>query len=97
MAGNKQVEREIRVQKELLDAFFEETLEIERMQMHEKDPELLKKYLEDVTRTKLHALEELTHEDLRDDRIFQIFLTECANLTRKIQSKLALSPKGEDE
>ncbi|MDA1277075.1 MAG: TAXI family TRAP transporter solute-binding subunit [Verrucomicrobia bacterium] len=52
------------------------------------DPDELKEYLDEVTRIKLRALEELTDEDLRGDQFFSIFLTQCANLIRKIQSKL---------
>jgi len=44
--------------------------------------------LDKVTRIKLQALDELTHEALRGDRIFLIFLTQCANLITKIQAKI---------
>jgi hypothetical protein len=44
--------------------------------------------LDKVTRIKLKALEELTHEALRGDRIFLIFITQCANLINKIQAKI---------
>ena len=44
---------------------------------------------------KLRAIEELTHEDLRADTSFSIFLQQCANLTRKIQSKIAYVARGQ--
>ena len=36
------------------------------------------------------ALDELTHEDLRSDRMFLIFLIQCGNVINKIQAKIAL-------
>jgi hypothetical protein len=48
----------------------------------------LRGMLDKVTRIKLKALDELTHEALRGDRIFLIFLTQCANLINKIQAKI---------
>jgi len=77
-------------QKEHLDSLLNETIRIEKAQMESKDPDELKEYLDEVTRIKLRALEELTDEDLRGDQFFAIFLTQCANLIRKIQSKLFL-------
>ena len=44
--------------------------------------------LDEVTRIKLKALRQLTHEDLRGDRVFLIFLTQCASLIGKIQAKM---------
>jgi hypothetical protein len=35
-------------------------------------------------------LDELTNEDLRADRMFTIFLTQCSNLSRKLQLKISL-------
>ena len=86
----QQRELEVRSHKEALDVYLKKTLEVERMQKGERDPEQLQKYLDEVTSTKLRALEQLTAEELRGDRMFLIFLTQCDNLTRKIQSKLAL-------
>ena len=53
-----ETERELSVQKELLDTYLEETFEVERKQMHETNPDKLKEFLEDVTNTKLKALED---------------------------------------
>jgi TRAP-type uncharacterized transport system substrate-binding protein len=81
-------EAEVQVAKERLDILFQETIAIERRQMVAEDATELRRHLDDVTRLKLRALDELTHEDLRGDVTFAIFLQQCANLTRKIQSKV---------
>jgi TRAP transporter TAXI family solute receptor len=77
-------------QKDRLDNFLKRTLTVEEKQMDEKDPERLNQFLDDVTRIKLDALRILSTHQLRGDRTFLIFLTQCANLSRKIQSKIAL-------
>jgi ABC-2 type transport system permease protein len=41
-----------------------------------------------VTRIKLEALDSLTHESLRGDRMFLIFLQQCESLSRKIQERV---------
>ncbi|HRX83247.1 MAG TPA: TAXI family TRAP transporter solute-binding subunit, partial [Pirellulaceae bacterium] len=84
----------IRRQKEHLDRFLEETLRIEAEQMTTTDIEKLQKYLDDVTRIKLKALHEFTEEELRGDRSFSIFLTQCANLISKIQLKIVSQGRG---
>ncbi len=78
----------LKQQKERLDYFLDKTIVIERQQLHEKNPQHLYQYLEEVTKIKLEALEELTDEDLRADRAFSIFLMQCANLTLKIQNRI---------
>jgi TRAP transporter TAXI family solute receptor len=87
-------EAEMHREKERLDVLFEETMRIEAGQMLAEDPAVLRGYLDEVTRIKLRALEELTHEDLRGDVTFGIFLQQCANLTRKIQSKVEYLAQG---
>jgi uncharacterized protein len=82
------------VEKERLDDLFQETMAIEHRQMGSEDATELRRALDDVTRIKLRALEELTHEDLRGDVTFAIFLQQCANLTRKIQSKVEFLSQG---
>ena len=47
-------------------------------------------FLDHVTRIKLEAIEELTHQDLRGDQTFAIFLSQCGNLSSKLQSKIDL-------
>ena len=79
---------QLEAQRERLDKLLAETAGVERAQMDVEDIEQLNKYLDDVTLIKLRALEELQHESLRGDRLFLIFLTQCANVIRKIQSKI---------
>ena len=50
----------------------------------------IKGHLDEITGIKIKALEELTHEDLRGDRMFLIFLMQCGNVINKIQAKIAL-------
>ena len=80
--------RLLRAQRESLDKLLDETVRIEQAQMSCRDAGRLERYLDEVTMLKLEALRELSHADLRGDRLFLIFLTQCANLIRKIQSKL---------
>ncbi|MCP4701128.1 MAG: TAXI family TRAP transporter solute-binding subunit [Gammaproteobacteria bacterium] len=86
----KERDRQARVhaEKERLDNYLAETARIERAQMETRDVEALRVFLDDVTRIKLKAIDELTHEDLRGDRMFSIFLMQCANLSQKIQAKI---------
>ncbi len=84
----------IQEQKQRLDLFLRETMRVEREQMESQDPQALKQYLDEVTCIKLRALEELTHEKLRDNQIFFIFLTQCSSLTSKIQEKIILHTMG---
>lgn len=81
--------------KDHLDAFLDETIRIEKAQMSTTDARELEAYLDEVTAIKLTALEELSHEDLRGDRTFLIFLTQCANLIAKIQRKLETARRAE--
>ncbi len=85
-----QVARQMRRLNELID----ETARIERAQMFSQDPVELKRHLDEVTFIKLRGLREMSHEDLRGDRMFSIFLMQCANLFRKIQGKLILLAEG---
>lgn len=77
------------LQKDRLDEFLEQTIRIEQLQMETADPQKLREFLDDVTRIKLKAIRELTHEDLRGDRMFSIFLLQCGDLAGKIQSKIS--------
>ena len=72
-------------QKGRLNALLEETVKIEEAQIEAIDSHELKGFLDQVTHVKLRALREVTHEDLRGDRLFSIFLMQCENLSRKIQ------------
>ncbi len=84
----RETRKQLKAQRERLDKLLAETTCVERAQMDVEDVEQLNKYLDDVTLIKLSALEELQHESLRGDRLFLIFLTQCANVIRKIQSKI---------
>lgn len=91
---DKENQEIIRRQKERLDRSLEETLRIESAQMNTTDIAKLQTYLDDVTRIKLKALHEFTEEELRGDRSFSIFLTQCANLISKIQLKIVSQGRG---
>jgi hypothetical protein len=69
-------------------------MRVERAQMSIEDAAGLRTYLDEVTRIKLRALAELTHEDLRGDRLFSIFLMQCSALSRKIEAKLDAAAEG---
>jgi len=84
----KKLEEELSKQKEHLDTYLDKTIAIERGHINVEDPEILKAALEEVTRVKLEALQEFTSEELRADQAFQIFLTQCANLSRKLQNSV---------
>lgn len=84
----KDAERRMLFEKDKLDALLTKTVTIERSQMESNNIIELRAMLDKVTRIKLKALDELTHESLRGDRIFLIFLTQCANLINKIQAKI---------
>ncbi len=83
-------ERQVSVQaeKQHLDMFLKKTLDIEAAQMDTTDVVELGAFLDDITRIKLRALQELTNEELRGDQDFSIFLMQCANLINKIQMKI---------
>jgi len=78
----------LETQRVALEGLMDETVRIEQAQMSCVDADELERFLDDVTMLKLKALGELSHKDLRGDRLFLIFLIQCANLIRKIQSKL---------
>lgn len=81
-------EQAIQIQKDRLDDYLEKTLKIERAQMNSADVDELQDYLDQVTEIKLAALSELTHENLRSDQSFSIFILQCGNLISKIQLKI---------
>jgi len=78
----------IQQQKDKLDVFLEKTLEVERAQMDTTNIDELQDFLDQVTEIKLEALTKFTHEELRSDQAFSIFLLQCANLISKIQMKI---------
>ena len=56
--------------------------------MHATDPTRLESLLDEITQLKLKALDELTDDEVRGDRMFSIFLLQCANVINKIQMKI---------
>ena len=54
-----------------------------------KNAQRMRELLDEVTRIKLQAIRELTHEALRGDRMISIFLLQCGDLAVKIQAKLS--------
>lgn len=78
----------LQAQKDHLDKFLTETLEVELAHMKTSDPTKLRELLDQVTQIKLRALHELTEEELRGDRTFSIFLIQCSNLSNNIQLKI---------
>ncbi len=81
--------------KNRLDEFLEQTIEIERQLLKSPSPARLQELLDSVSQVKLQALQELTHEDLRGDRMFSIFLLQCGNLSQALQGKLWLAQAGD--
>ena len=81
--------------KNRLDEFLEQTIDIERQLLTSPNPVRLQELLDSVSRVKLQALQELTHEDLRGDRMFSIFLLQCGNLSQTLQGKLWLAQSAE--
>lgn len=79
---------EYSVYKEKLDVFLDETITIERLSLGENDIDVLSVLLRNATNLKLRALGELTHEKLRGDAMFTIFLTQCSHLMMQIESKI---------
>ena len=74
--------------KERLNKYFEATIKIEREQMEETDANRLCGYLDEVTMVKLRALDAFTHEELRNDQQFVIFLQQCSTLSSKLEWKI---------
>lgn len=76
--------------KEQLDDFLKITMEADRKQMQSTSREELIHLMQQVTEVKLQALTELTHERLRSDQMFSIFLMQCHNVIVKIQVKIGI-------
>ena len=83
--NQKERDAKIQAQKDHLDTMLEKTLKIEREQIDTTDPKRLRELLDEVTRIKLRALQEFTEEELRGDRAFSIFLTQCSSLISRLQ------------
>lgn len=88
----KEKNRELSIQKERLDTFLDETLEIEREVLLTEDIQRLRQLSEEAIRIKLRALDEFTHETLRGDLQFAIFLTQCSGLASNIEARIRSCP-----
>jgi hypothetical protein len=77
-----------RIQRDKLEGFIEQTVQVELEQMEVSDPEELRPFLRRVTHIKQAALRELTSEKVRGDQLFAIFLSQCAALSEKIQMRM---------
>lgn len=84
---DRQLAERVQEDKDRLDVYLEKTLEIERAQMEVSDAAELGRLLDQVTRIKLEALTKFTHEELRSDQTFSIFLLQCSNLISTLQMK----------
>ena len=76
------------VQKQKLDGFIGQTLEVELELREVTEPVELRPLLRRVTRIKQDALRDLTSETVRGDQLFAIFLSQCAALSEKIQMRM---------
>ena len=83
----KEKEAALQADKDRLDVYLEKTIEIERLSLEVQDPNRLRSLLEEVTALKLEALRELTDEGLKGDVTFSIFLQQCSDVIRRIQTK----------
>ena len=84
----KALARQLSKEKEKLDVLLAQTVDIERQYASADAMSDLQGMLRQVMQIKIQALEELTHEQLRGDRVFLIFMTQCSNLIDSIQSKM---------
>ena len=84
----KELARQLSEDKEKLDVLLAQTVDIERQYASAEAMNDLQGMLRQVMQIKIQALEELTHESLRGDRVFLIFMTQCSNLIDSIQSKM---------
>ena len=87
----KKVEQDYHVMKEKLDVFLVKTVRIEEKVSREKSVDKLEALLDQTTQIKFKAIKELTHEDLRGDNLFGIFLMQTNALIQRIQNKIQLA------
>lgn len=74
--------------KDLLDEFLKETIVIEQQLGQVDDPKVLEGLLQKISEVKLRALNELTEETLRGNRMFLIFLQQCGHLSQAVRGKI---------
>ncbi len=76
--------------KEQLDVYLQVTINADRDHIPAESQEELQRIMNSVTQVKIKALEELTHEKLRSDQMFSIFLMQCHDVISKIQKKMGM-------
>ncbi len=84
----KEIAARLSEDKEKLDALLAQTVEIERKYSETNALESLQGLLRRIMQIKIQALEELTHESLRGDRVFLIFMTQCSSLINSLEAKI---------
>ena len=88
---NRETARALQVQQKQLDAFMSQVVAIERdVNNGDDDPLALAAQLSRATQIKFAALDSLTHEELRSDQRFLIFLMQCAQLIEHIRGRQRL-------
>ncbi len=84
----KEIAARLSEDKEKLDTLLAQTVEIERQYSETNTLESLQGMLRRIMQIKIQALEELTHESLRGDRVFLIFMTQCSSLINSLEAKI---------
>lgn len=84
----KEIAARLSEDKEKLDALLAQTVEIERKYSETNTLESLQGMLRRIMQIKIQALEELTHESLRGNRVFLIFMTQCSSLINSLEAKI---------
>ncbi|MFT4540169.1 MAG: hypothetical protein ACI841_000166 [Planctomycetota bacterium] len=74
-----------------LDELLERTMAIEQRLAEASSREELQECLSEVKNIKLQAPQDLTLEDLRGDRMFSIFLMQCADVASRLQRSLLMA------
>lgn len=86
---NRSTARALVLQQKQLDGFMARLVEIERdVTTGADDPVVLATQLTLAIQIKFSALDSLTHEEMRSDQRFLIFLMQCAQLLEHIRSRL---------
>ena len=84
----KEIAARLSEDKEKLDTLLAQTVDIERKYSETNALESLQGMLRRIMQIKIQALEELTHESLRGDRVFLIFMTQCSSLINSLEAKI---------
>lgn len=85
-AQEKHQQAALSLQKDRLGAFINQTIQLEEQLVeHMSDPVFLEDLFVKVSQLKVQALRELSHEALRSDLGFAIFLSQCRDLVDQIQ------------